>query len=147
MDQRATPEGPGWSSGLCACCVGQNPNPGFFCTSLCCGFVAQGVLLQDAGLVKSWAYPTIAYGLMDAFTGGALTLLAFVSLRSNMGAALHRKEGICTTYLTSMCCYPCAMSQVHRDIYDRGYCFKTNDSMVNSIVGVIEDPKSLSYMH
>lgn len=141
------PDGPGWSSGLCACCTGPNPNPGFFCTSLCCGFLSQGVLLQDAGLERSWVYPAVAYGLMDAFTGGMLPMLAFISLRSNMSTALNRQEGVCTTATLSLCCYPCAVSQVHRDLYDRKYCFNPNSGTVNSILGVIEDGAPKAYSH
>lgn len=132
-------DGPGWSSGLCDCCAGPNANPGFFCLSLCCGFLSQGILLQDAGLVGAWTYPAIAYALMDSLTGGALPMLAFVSLRSNMSNALRREEGICTTYAATLCCYSCAVAQVQRDVCDRGYCFNPNKSMVNSILGVIED--------
>lgn len=139
MPQAATPRGPDWSSGLCACCAGPNANPGFWCASLFCGFAAQGVLLQDAGLERSWVYPAVVYALMDALSGGALPTLAFISLRSNISSALGRGEGICCSYLASICCYSCAMAQVHRDMCDRQYCFAPNKNMVNSMLGVIEN--------
>jgi Cys-rich protein (TIGR01571 family) len=136
-----------WSSGLCDCCAGPRGNPGFFCASLCCNFYAQGILLQDAGLVNSYVYPAVAYALLDALTGLTFPLLAFVSLRRSMVEATGkaRSEGVCATYCISCCCYPCAMSQVHRDLYDRNYRFKQNDRLVNSILGVIEEKTPMPY--
>ena len=137
----------GWSSGLCDCCVGPNSNPGFFCASLFCNFYAQGLLLQDAGLVASYVYPAVAYALLNTCTGFSFPLLAFVSLRRSIVEATGRgrSEGVCASYCISCCCYPCAMSQVHRDLCDRNYRFKQNGHLVNSILGVIEDKTSRPY--
>jgi Cys-rich protein (TIGR01571 family) len=145
MSHTPSPMSPDWSSGLCGCCSGPNANPGFFCASVCCGFIAQAVLLHDAGLERGWVYPAIAYSLMDLCSAGSLAVLAFMSLRSNMATALQRQEGICYTSCVSVCCYPCALSQVHRDIYDRRYCFPPNDSMINSILGEIENRMPTPY--
>ena len=140
MAATKSPMSPEWSSGLCACFNGPHSNPIFFCGACCgCGFVAHGVLLQDARLVDSWAYPAIALLVADWLTGLALPLLSFISLRHSMSNALQRDESLWYTSCVSSCCYPCAMAQVHRDIYDRNYCFNPNQGMVNSLFGVIED--------
>ena len=148
MSTSPSVQGPEWSSGLCDCCAGPHANPGFFCGSICCSVVTQGVLLKDAGLVDTWAYPTIGYALLDAISGGAgqaLQMLAFVSLRSNMAAALGREEAksVCQTCCISYCCYPCALAQVHRDLCARDYRFRPNASLVNTMVGGIEDKTPL----
>jgi Cys-rich protein (TIGR01571 family) len=127
-----------WSSGLCGCC-GQNGNPGFFCLACCCGGIAQGILLEDLGIVSSCACPVALYMLLEGVTGRSALLLILTSLRVSLSKKLGRKEGPCCSFCISCCCYPCAVAQIHRDVMDpeRGYVFKTPEKFEDKVNGFL----------
>lgn len=133
-----------WSSGLCDCCCGYHPNPCVFLSSICCGFVSQAFLLENAGITNSWIFPGLAYLTFDVCTVSSVNIFIFANLRNNIAKARGYEESLTDSYCKSLCCYPCAVAQVHRDIYDNDYKFNANNSLVSTVLGIIEKPHCIS---
>ena len=125
-----------WSSGLCGCC-GTNGNPGFFCLACCCGGIAQGIILEDLGIVSSCACPVLLYMLLEGVTSRFGLVFILTALRVSLSKKLKRDEGPCCSFCVACCCYPCAAAQVHRDIIDpkRGYSFDTPENYLDVLNG------------
>ena len=137
-----------WSTGLCDCCSGPNQNCCCFC--FCCAscfpWIAQPIIMQELGLLENCFFS--AFCNYCSLLGGNIPFLLCASnLRYQISNKMNYKESFCCSFCITCCCLACSLSQMERDLKDKGYKFKSSDQDWWVLFGnILGNPETINTM-